>query len=195
MLKIIVCLFVVASGISAASVGRLSNVANVANVAVVANTATAGRLVSDIEKPKVAQLLRYEVDKKPNGSFRFEYEGDDNSYRQEAGDLVNVGTDEEALEVKGSYRYTDADGQVIEVHYTAGKNGFVPFGTNIPNEISLAAKAAADLPDNTYEEEQELRLKQRRARAQIDGKQEAEAKPQLKVAASEIVPVKVLVEE
>ncbi|KAH8297055.1 hypothetical protein KR044_004130, partial [Drosophila immigrans] len=136
MFKIIICLFVVASGVSSASVGRLA---------------------SDLEKPEIVQVLKYEADKRPDGSFRFAYEGEDKSFREETGSIVNPGTDEEAIEVQGSYRYIDADGQEIEVHYTAGKNGYVPFGTNIPNEISLAAKAAADLPNNTYEEEQELR--------------------------------------
>ncbi|XP_062135128.1 larval cuticle protein LCP-17-like [Drosophila sulfurigaster albostrigata] len=187
MLKTIVCLFLVASGVSCASVGSTVNV--------VGNFGTVGRQASDIEKP-IVQLLSYKSDKNPDGSYSFAYEGDDNSYRHEQASLADAGTEDEALEVQGSYRYVDADGQTIEVHYTAGKNGFVPFGTNIPSEISLNAKAAADLPNvNTYEEEQELKLKQRRSRAQTDVKQHTESRPQLKAATSQIVPVKVLVEE
>lgn len=56
------------------------------------------------------------------------------------------------MEVSGSYRYIDEEGRTVEVHYTAGKNGFVPVGTNILPEISAAAKAAATLPQVTEEE-------------------------------------------
>lgn len=89
-------------------------------------------------------ILKSVAERKDDGSFVFSYEGADGSYREEVGIVKNAGTDDETLEVSGSYRYLDADGQLIEVRYTAGENGFVPQGTNIPQEISLAAKAAAE---------------------------------------------------
>ncbi|XP_034478344.1 larval cuticle protein LCP-17 [Drosophila innubila] len=174
MFKIVICLFVVAvtSVVNGASIGRLAN-----------STVT--------EKP-VIEVLKFERDQAPNGNFSFSYEGSDQSTRNEEGHLENAGTADETLEVSGSYRYIDADGQEIEVHYTAGKNGFVPVGTNIPKEISLLAKAAADLPNYSEEEEQELRLKQRRSRAQ---KEETKNQEPLKVVESQIVPVQVLIDE
>ncbi|TDG50800.1 hypothetical protein AWZ03_002789 [Drosophila navojoa] len=50
--------------------------------------------------------------------------------------------DDTELEVSGVYSYIDSDGQQVEVSYVADKNGFVPVGTNIPKEISDAARSA-----------------------------------------------------
>ncbi|KAM8711440.1 hypothetical protein ACLKA7_000561 [Drosophila subpalustris] len=162
---------------------------------VVASGATIGRLADATvtEKPFIP-VLKFERDQQPNGNFKFSYESADQSSRSETGRLENAGTEDEALEVTGSYRYIDANGQEIEVHYTAGRNGFVPIGTNIPQEISVLAKAAADLPHTSYEEEQELRLKQRRSRAER-GESPVETKPELKTSDSQIVPVQVVEEE
>ncbi|KAH8407563.1 hypothetical protein KR222_006654, partial [Zaprionus bogoriensis] len=137
MLKIAVCLFVLAIGAHGAAVGRIE----------IDGTTS--------EKPTPVPLLSFETVKHPDGSFKFNYEGGDQSFRQEEGTVTNQGTEDEALEVSGSYRYIDALGQTVEVHYTAGKNGFVPVGTIIPSEITALAKAAADLPSYSYEEEQQ----------------------------------------
>ncbi|XP_037943799.1 uncharacterized protein LOC119676624 [Teleopsis dalmanni] len=125
--------------------------------------ASIGSVESTTEKREIVPLLKFETDKRPDGSFRFTYEGGDKSFREESGVVENAGTDDEALEVSGSYRYIDADGREVEVHYTAGKNGFVPVGTNILSEITALAKAAADLPDTT--EEEEVR---RKARSKVE---------------------------
>lgn len=174
MLKIAICLFLLAGGVRCAPLDS--------------TTSTTSTPVP---------LLRFETDKKPDGSFSFNYEGGDQSYRQETGVILNKDTEDETLEVSGSYRYVDADGQLVEVHYMAGKNGFVPIGTIIPNEISNLAKAAADLPSYSAEEEQEQRLSQRRARAQEKKQEEkeVEAVVLLKAAESQVVPVQVVLEQ
>ncbi|XP_030387123.1 uncharacterized protein LOC115633784 [Scaptodrosophila lebanonensis] len=143
--------------------------------------ASIGADVKATTERQIVELLRYEVDKQPDGSYHYSYEGADKSFREETGVANNVGTDEEALEISGSYRYIDADGVLIEVHYTAGKNGFVPVGTNIPGEISAAAKAAAELPNVV--DEQEYR---RKARSQAE---------EPTVAESENVPAQVVVDK
>ncbi|XP_017038785.1 uncharacterized protein LOC108086394 [Drosophila ficusphila] len=136
MFKIAICLLALASGSLAASIGQVD---------------------STTEKREIIPVLKFETDKQPDGSFHFSYEGGDQSFRQEKGVVENAGTDDEALEVSGSYRYIDADGNTVEVTYTAGKNGFVPVGTIIPAEITQLAKAAADLPRISEEEEQRYR--------------------------------------
>ncbi|XP_016999194.2 endocuticle structural glycoprotein SgAbd-2 [Drosophila takahashii] len=141
MFKIALCLLALASGSLAASIGQVD---------------------STTEKREIIPVLKFETDKQPDGSFHFMYEGGDQSFRQEQGVVENAGTEDEALEVSGSYRYVDADGNTVEVHYTAGKNGFVPIGTIIPKEITELAKSAADLPKYSEEEE----LKYRKARSQ-----------------------------
>ncbi|XP_022229600.2 uncharacterized protein LOC111078948 isoform X2 [Drosophila obscura] len=167
MLKITICLLAVAAGAWGASIGGQS-------------------VSSTTEKREIVPLLRFETEKNPDGSFHFEYEGGDQSYRQEQGQLQNAGTEDEALEVSGSYRYIDADGNTVEVHYTAGRNGFVPIGTIIPKEITAVAQAAADLPN--ISEEEELRLKHRKARSQEVEKEAVVEKDQAP-AESQILPV------
>ncbi|XP_023179410.2 larval cuticle protein LCP-17 [Drosophila hydei] len=195
MFKLTICLLLVA----------VATGANGASVNLVAGNS--GKLSSEVttEKREIIPLLSFEVDKQTDGSFRFSYEGGDQSSRTETGTLTNAGTDDEALEVKGSYRYYDSDGQLVEVHYTAGKNGFVPIGTNIAPEISSLAKAAADLPEYTEEQERADRFNQRRARSKSEDepvKTVVEAEPvkavktavvsEPVVAASEVVPVEVV---
>lgn len=129
---------------------------------------------STTEKREIIPLLRFETDRKPDGSFSFSYEGGDKSAREEAGVVENIGTEEETLEIHGSYRYIDADGQEVEVHYTAGKNGFVPIGTNIPAAISEAAKAAADQPNELIEPEKAKRTARSHKEAKVEEEEEKE---------------------
>ncbi|KAH8291050.1 hypothetical protein KR054_008051 [Drosophila jambulina] len=143
MFKIAICLLALATGALTASIGQVS---------------------STTEKREIVPLLKFETDKQPDGSFHFSYEGGDQSVRSEQGVIENAGTEDEALEVTGMYSYIDADGNTVVVHYTAGKNGFVPVGTIIPAEITALAKAAADLPKVSEEEEQ--KYKSRRSRSQ-----------------------------
>lgn len=60
------------------------------------------------------------------------FDTSDGISREEQGKLVDVGTEDEAIQVTGSFRYTGPDGVVYEVTYTAGKEGFVPVGVHIP---------------------------------------------------------------
>ncbi|XP_067634221.1 larval cuticle protein 1-like [Eurosta solidaginis] len=90
------------------------------------------------------EILKSVAERKDDGSYVFSYEGADGNYREEVGIVKNAGTDDEKLEVSGSYRYYDREGQLIEVHYTADENGYVPQGTNILPAISEAAKAAVE---------------------------------------------------
>ncbi|KAH8321478.1 hypothetical protein KR074_005960 [Drosophila pseudoananassae] len=184
MFKIAVCLFALASGALAASIGQIS---------------------STTEKREIVPVLKFETEKQPDGSFNFMYEGADQSYRQEKGVVENAGTDDEALEVSGSYRYIDADGNTVEVHYTAGKNGFVPVGTIIPNEITALAKAAADLPKVPEEEyklrkgrsqdvEQEVAAAAPKEKEVVVEKEVAALKSDAVAAESQVVPVQVVLD-
>ncbi|XP_005185676.1 endocuticle structural protein SgAbd-6-like [Musca domestica] len=96
-----------------------------------------------IEEKEVVPILNQGEEKNSDGSFTYYYEGADGAKRQEMGFVNNAGTEEEALVVKGSYRYIDANGQEVLVEYIADENGFQPHGTIIPKEISDAAAEAA----------------------------------------------------
>ncbi|EDW90021.1 endocuticle structural protein SgAbd-6 [Drosophila yakuba] len=97
------------------------------------------------EREPVA-ILKSEIIKHEDGSYDSAYASADGTSRNEEAVVVDKGTDEEALEVKGSYKYINEDGQEVEVFYTAGKNGFVPYGSIINPEITAVAEAAKDLP-------------------------------------------------
>ncbi|EDV56511.1 endocuticle structural protein SgAbd-6 [Drosophila erecta] len=97
------------------------------------------------EREPVA-ILKSEIIKKVDGGYNTVYEAADGTSRNEEAVVVDKGTDEEALEVKGSYKYINDEGQEVEVFYTAGKNGFVPYGSIINPEITAVAEAAKDLP-------------------------------------------------
>lgn len=59
-------------------------------------------------------------------------ETSDGTSRQEQGQLTNVGTDNEAISVRGSYSYVGEDGVTYTVNYIADENGFQPQGAHIP---------------------------------------------------------------
>ncbi|EDW47364.1 uncharacterized protein LOC6608617 [Drosophila sechellia] len=165
MFKIAICLLALASGSLAASIGQVD---------------------STTEKREIVPLLKFETNKNADGSFHFSYEGGDQSIRQEQGVIENAGTEDEALEVSGMYSYIDADGNTVEVHYTAGKNGFVPIGTIIPKEITELAKSAALLPKASEDEQ-----KYRKARSQeLDNKEAAVEKEAAPVEKEEPVVAK-----
>lgn len=52
------------------------------------------------------------------------FETSDGTSRQEQGQMKNVGEENQAMEVKGSYQYTSPEGKVITVNYVADENGF-----------------------------------------------------------------------
>ncbi|KAH8280453.1 hypothetical protein KR018_007747, partial [Drosophila ironensis] len=103
---------------------------------------------------EVVPILKSEIFKSADGSYDSVYETGDGTSHNEKATVVDKGTEEEALEVKGSYKYINDQGQEVEVFYTAGKNGFVPYGSIINPEITAVAEAAKDLPK--LEETQKL---------------------------------------
>ncbi|KAJ0179055.1 hypothetical protein K1T71_005830 [Dendrolimus kikuchii] len=60
------------------------------------------------------------------------YETSNGISEQAQGVLKNVGSENEALEVRGQFSYTGVDGVVYSVTYVANENGFQPQGAHIP---------------------------------------------------------------
>ncbi|XP_037818453.1 larval cuticle protein 65Ag1-like [Lucilia sericata] len=77
------------------------------------------------------EIVRNEAEVGAEG-FQYAYETSDGSSADAVGSLKNVGTEEEALSVKGSFKYIGDDGATYEVKYTADENGFQPEGTHLP---------------------------------------------------------------
>lgn len=73
--------------------------------------------------------------------YNYTYNGDTGIQAQESGHLNNVGTNQEALEARGSYSYTDKDGNTFQVSYIANENGFQPKGAHLPTVPPLIKTA------------------------------------------------------
>ena len=64
--------------------------------------------------------------------YQYNYELSDGQKKEESAELRNAGTDDEALVVRGSFSWVDANGQLHTIEYTADENGFHPVGADIP---------------------------------------------------------------
>lgn len=64
----------------------------------------------------------------------------DGQAKEETGEIVNKGTENEALEVHGSYSYIGDDGQEYIVEYTAGVDGFQPTGEHLVESAGVSTK-------------------------------------------------------
>lgn len=62
----------------------------------------------------------------------FRYETSDGVSRSEEAQLKNVGTENEALVVRGTITWIAADGQSYTLNYIADENGFQPQGAHLP---------------------------------------------------------------
>uniref|UniRef100_A0A1I8NUR0 Uncharacterized protein n=1 Tax=Stomoxys calcitrans TaxID=35570 RepID=A0A1I8NUR0_STOCA len=81
--------------------------------------------------PKDAETLRYDANVEPE-RYDFNVATSDGKNFQEQGEIENLGSEDEAIAVKGSYSYVGDDGQTYTVNYIADKNGFQPQGAHIP---------------------------------------------------------------
>jgi len=109
--------------------------------------------VSSTTQPPVA-ILESSHEKHEDGSYNFSYLGEDGTHRREEAVVRNQGTENEYLEISGSYSYFDATGKEVTVNYKADDHGFVPEGGAILPQISLAAKQVSEQvsqPDLDYD--------------------------------------------
>lgn len=68
-------------------------------------------------------------------SYLFSYATSDGVEREERGLLKNAGTENEAMEVRGSYSYIGPDGITYTIRFLADENGFQPEGEHIPKAL------------------------------------------------------------
>lgn len=61
-----------------------------------------------------------------NVFYHFRFEQDDGQKHDEQGELLNAGSENESLVVKGSYSWVGPDDVMYLVRYTADENGFQP---------------------------------------------------------------------
>ncbi|XP_050301152.1 pupal cuticle protein 20-like [Anthonomus grandis grandis] len=106
---------------------------------------------------KQIPILKFASDNNGDGSYNFNYETENRISAEEQGDARGDGT-----KARGSFSYSDADGQQVSISYTADENGFVPQGAHIPTppaipeailkglEESAAAEARGIFDDGSY---------------------------------------------
>ncbi|RZF33383.1 hypothetical protein LSTR_LSTR011917 [Laodelphax striatellus] len=74
-------------------------------------------------------ILKDEKNVNPDGSYSYSYETGNGIKAEETGSLKDIpgedGKPSQAIVAQGSYSYTDLEGHVITVTYTADENGFV----------------------------------------------------------------------
>ncbi|KAL1138385.1 hypothetical protein AAG570_008449 [Ranatra chinensis] len=88
---------------------------------------------TNVEYRTPIPIIRLDKQQALDGSYKTSYETGNNIIAEETGFLKNVGIEnEEALVQHGSYSYTDPDGNVITVTYTADEGGFRPEGAHLP---------------------------------------------------------------
>lgn len=76
-------------------------------------------------------IIRQEGHNEEDG-YHYLYETENGITGEEQGKLGYQGTENEAMQARGSYSYTGPDNVVYTVQYTADENGFVPSGSHIP---------------------------------------------------------------
>ncbi|XP_075978163.1 larval cuticle protein LCP-14-like [Anticarsia gemmatalis] len=81
---------------------------------------------------KDSAVVRNDYQQSPEGNYQFSYETENGIYGRAEGKVVNYGKDEVALEVIGSNQYKSPEGQLIELTYVAGPNGYEAQGAHLP---------------------------------------------------------------
>uniref|UniRef100_A0A1L8E379 Putative flexible cuticle protein 12 n=1 Tax=Nyssomyia neivai TaxID=330878 RepID=A0A1L8E379_9DIPT len=85
-----------------------------------------------LDADRNAHILRYESDNIGVDGYKFAYETSNGIAQQEHAELRNVGTEHEAIVVRGSFSYLGPDGVTYTVNYIADENGFQPQGAHLP---------------------------------------------------------------
>ncbi|XP_017877140.2 flexible cuticle protein 12-like [Ceratina calcarata] len=88
--------------------------------------AIAGALAAPQNPNDITIIKQEESNNIGVGGYHFSYEQSDGQKREETAELKNEGTDDESLDVTGSFTFTSPDGHTYRVDYTADKDGFHP---------------------------------------------------------------------
>ncbi|XP_055913217.1 larval cuticle protein 65Ag1-like [Eupeodes corollae] len=88
-------------------------------------------LAAPPQSPQDAQVLRQDANVGAEG-YNFGVETSDGKSHYEEGQLKNIGTENEALVVRGQFQYIGDDGVTYTVSYIADENGFQPSAAHLP---------------------------------------------------------------
>ncbi|XP_016975763.1 larval cuticle protein 65Ab1-like [Drosophila rhopaloa] len=82
-------------------------------------------------RPNDAQIVRLDSDVQPE-MWSSKLETTDGTSINQNGVLKNVGTEHEAIAVKGSFSFVADDGQTYTINYIADEYGYQPHGAHLP---------------------------------------------------------------
>ncbi|XP_022816548.1 endocuticle structural glycoprotein SgAbd-5-like isoform X2 [Spodoptera litura] len=77
-----------------------------------------------------AQIVDYVNNNDGTGNYNFRFQTSNGLVREESGIVVNPGQEDQYIDVQGSYSYIDTNGAVVDVKYSADKDGY-HFNENI----------------------------------------------------------------
>lgn len=87
----------------------------------------AAALASDLDTTVLKSESQVNID-----GYNFAYETSDGVAREESALLKNVGTEQEALVVRGSIQWTAPNGEQFNLRYVADENGYQPEAAHLP---------------------------------------------------------------
>ncbi|CAK1556419.1 unnamed protein product [Leptosia nina] len=87
-------------------------------------------------------IVRSSFESSPdNSGFQYSFETGNGIVSQADGIVKNPNTDNAALEVKGTVRYTAPDGTPVELTYVANEAGYQPAGSHVPKAPEAILRA------------------------------------------------------
>ncbi|XP_061377546.1 flexible cuticle protein 12-like [Danaus plexippus] len=79
-----------------------------------------------------AEIVEFDNDNIGVGGYRYRVRTSNGILSEEDGQLVDVGSEDEGISVRGQFSYVGPDGVNYLVEYVADKNGFRPVGKHLP---------------------------------------------------------------
>lgn len=102
------------------------------------------------ERPRAALERNAAILRQKNNNdgetYSYSYETENGIYAEENGVATN------GVEAQGGFAYTDDDGKLYSIRYTAGQNGFVPQGDHLPTPPPIPEEILKALEQNARDE-------------------------------------------
>lgn len=119
------------------------------------------------EHPTPIPIIRLEKQQSLDGSYKSNYETGNSIQAEETGFVKNIGVPEqEALVQFGSYSYTDPNGELVSVQYTADEGGFRATGSHLPTPppVPPEVQKGLDIIFESIRQEAERKAKEKKVK-------------------------------
>ncbi|KAB0794517.1 hypothetical protein PPYR_11356 [Photinus pyralis] len=100
---------------------------------------------------QTAEIVQQESDLDVGGKYHYKFATSDGTKAEQHGELKQIGNEAGAT-ATGFYEYTDNNGTVFKVTYTADENGFVASGDHIPGIPEVIARSLKWAAEHPYKE-------------------------------------------